>query len=1265
MAIRTISNAGGASNATTAWVEGILPTSEDDIVATATSGNLSVGSVYLYGRSLDLTNYAGILSQSQGWIVIGGTTVREDLVGILIPNTSVFATGLSVQLRNRTTTSVTIRVSGPKTMMLEFDEGPWELASSISVSLLRWYLGSSTFPTVFRSNGNTINAIQGIDTSGAAAAYLDNTTINIIDPTGTSGSIMFRDNFKLFSSNTTIIVDALTFQLGMGANVTMGDVSYVLKGGQGQYIINSSFTCKDFNLIPTASKNLNIYANKILTVTGDFNCFPKNGCVTFTGTGSVSKASGVVKLYSIANDLSPFIGGATWEAYHNCNFKAGLGVTNYGGILFCDVEGGSALNTGHGWWKVDYTLASGAQPLDGEIITGSTSGATAKIVGMVDTYEWKLGVGTLYFYAKVGVFQDETITFSGGSTMHVPGDFVNGAFSLNLNTYKFSIYDTIRFNKSPDPTAVGQNAQWTTCKALYGGGLPLSVAVTSSTNTTPIVVTKSLHGYVTNDVIFIYSHTGNLNANGYWIITKLTDDTYSLNDSVGSGVGSGGTSIQITSKCVVLTTPVTTNICSCKTSWTPGTNVSSAAIQSSYTRSEAYALSIVTGASCGANQILAKYGWATAIDLSNRKQISFWLRPQTSILAAAGSLLIKLYSDTACTVEVESLPIPAIQSNGYWLPITIDKGAFLSNTVRGVALYTTIAQPSKTFYMDTIIACKGVDEPDSINLQSLISKNDASKDYDDIFTGIQSIYGRIIVLDNSTNQLGTQGRGYSGVTELVPLFKRESSKIQQEVQYAISKGGTAVHNLVFQGGYDKITNLKEGLTILDGLSGYRFGFYSSYTYYTDFDNFQFVRFSTGFNGVPGYGTISNIFATNCDNGIYFGNSNNIINRVIALFSGTGTGINFAYACDFKSLNICIACNGMGSGMSLVGQAGTVAPAAQYIIANNNGQYGINVGSYTKGPLSIKQANYNVYGIYFSSNINTASVSLIEELCFNSYGIYFQTSNVLIKQILKANGNNIGVLFNSCNNIIEEILEMNDSGSWMIQMTIANNKVYKITGNNNKAFVAFASPNAINNYIYNAVLTNTKDDGTSISNDGYLPNYIINCTGVTSNHTKPSCTGQNNRLCIHGHNGDPNDHRIYSDGGYIFSDSVTRHSLTGIAWKLYLVDKNRNINFPLDLTIAKVICTAGKLTTIGLWVKKEHATDVVGRLIIQGGPYTGIGTAISDVYVDAADSTAWQQISMQFTPTRTEVIIIEFLAYWAFGSTSANQSIWIDDVTIIA
>lgn len=62
--------------------------------------------------------------------------------------------------------------------------------------------------------------------------------------------------------------------------------------------------------------------------------------------------------------------------------------------------------------------------------------------------------------------------------------------------------------------------------------------ITSSTNTSPIVVNISA-GPGTNDqdTVEVSGHQTNTNANGVWTVTKISPTQYSLNGSVGNGVG--------------------------------------------------------------------------------------------------------------------------------------------------------------------------------------------------------------------------------------------------------------------------------------------------------------------------------------------------------------------------------------------------------------------------------------------------------------------------------------------------------------------------------------------------------------------------------------------------------------------------------------------------------------------------------------------------------------------------------------------------------
>lgn len=64
-----------------------------------------------------------------------------------------------------------------------------------------------------------------------------------------------------------------------------------------------------------------------------------------------------------------------------------------------------------------------------------------------------------------------------------------------------------------------------------------AVSITSSTNATPIVVTKSSHGLTNGQRVYIVGHLVNTAANGFWVIANVTTNTFELQGSIGNGVG--------------------------------------------------------------------------------------------------------------------------------------------------------------------------------------------------------------------------------------------------------------------------------------------------------------------------------------------------------------------------------------------------------------------------------------------------------------------------------------------------------------------------------------------------------------------------------------------------------------------------------------------------------------------------------------------------------------------------------------------------------
>ncbi len=90
---------------------------------------------------------------------------------------------------------------------------------------------------------------------------------------------------------------------------------------------------------------------------------------------------------------------------------------------------------------------------------------------------------------------------------------------------------------------------------LYDNVTP--VAITSSTDATPIVVTATAHGFVTGQRVLIFGHTTNIAANGIFKVTSLTANTFSLQDEItgadvaGSGAGAGSSGLAVTAPPVI------------------------------------------------------------------------------------------------------------------------------------------------------------------------------------------------------------------------------------------------------------------------------------------------------------------------------------------------------------------------------------------------------------------------------------------------------------------------------------------------------------------------------------------------------------------------------------------------------------------------------------------------------------------------------------------------------------------------------------------
>ena len=68
------------------------------------------------------------------------------------------------------------------------------------------------------------------------------------------------------------------------------------------------------------------------------------------------------------------------------------------------------------------------------------------------------------------------------------------------------------------------------------------VAITGASNASPIVISSAAHGLSTGDAISVSGVAGNTAANGVFTVTKVDDNSFSLNGTTGNAAyTSGGT----------------------------------------------------------------------------------------------------------------------------------------------------------------------------------------------------------------------------------------------------------------------------------------------------------------------------------------------------------------------------------------------------------------------------------------------------------------------------------------------------------------------------------------------------------------------------------------------------------------------------------------------------------------------------------------------------------------------------------------------------
>ena len=666
---------------------------------------------------------------------------------------------------------------------------------------------------------------------------------------------------------------------------------------------------------------------------------------------------------------------------------------------------------------------------------------------------------------------------------------------------------------------------------------------------------------------------------------------------------------------VTLASSLNTLITDCDSVWTASANVTCTVNTSTYRTSTGSASIAIAGAFT--TGLAAYFALGGAQDYSSFQGITLWIRTGAAI--SAGSLSIRLCSDTVGAVTVDTLAIPAIPAASVWVPLYIDKGSALGASIQSIALYADTDPGTVTVLLDNISTVKAVGN-DNLNLTSLISKNTGSE----IWWALRSINGTSLLLDTAvTATPATTPPGYSGTTESVTIYKRETIKTTMGVTntHLVQKAGTSGNLIRYTGGWNRTDmSTQAGLTFSDGQASTGSGFVYNSLAYVGLEKCYAVRYSTGFNLTGANAEVGEIGAIACTNlGVEV--HPNATNSTVGSISVT---------------------QGLTVGVLLQGNGVTVGPIKVHGFGAT-GNTAINFGargcSVTSMDLQSLSGTAVLFGSAASNNLTVGSLTIdtasdgISQTVVDLHDIWIKSCSISFV-----------------------------SGTAMLLRGGINYRIDNVTLTNNTTGLSISGVADATTLVLGSLTTSGNTTAVTIPPfTGVIHVLASSFAEVTPLVFTGSPSFHSGRLVFQNYDGAANDHRTYysngSTGATVFADSTTRHSSSGLSWRFNLQSTNFvTANFPIAFPVARIAVNANKQVTASIWTRRS-STSMVGTFRAKGGQLTGITNDVTSS--SSAAINTWQQLQLVFTPTETGVMDLDFTVY---GVTSAD--LFIHDFTVV-
>lgn len=461
MAIRTISNAGGNYNAVGTWVEGVVPTSADAVVATVTSGQLTVTATASAG-SVDLTNYTNTLTINNnvqlnlyGNIILG-TGMTVSCVG----NGRIGTLATSNLTSNGVTWNGTIYLQGTSAPATFIDS--WNITGTLllnnTASVVTLNADITVLNLSISNNNSLVNTLTGnkIYVNGSlteATSVVKNCTTEIVlQGTGT-----------WLNSSTGILRAPLTINTS-GTITISGNIRY--NGSTLTYITGTVITTGSSLIIILSTNldtdgiiwnNVNIQGSNTTTLISNLSCTGTltlgSGANTTINGNNIYASGSVIHISSSSFSTSGtttihLVGTGTFSSTSTGSLKNNIIINTSGTITL-----GTTINYNTGTFTyVAGTINAGSNTLNiistTTIDTSGMAWNNIKISAAIITLNSKLTVsGTLtvatlgnvtitsnYFTCNSLVFGEtsniaRTLTLEAGFTYTINSNLIASVFA--------------------------------------------------------------------------------------------------------------------------------------------------------------------------------------------------------------------------------------------------------------------------------------------------------------------------------------------------------------------------------------------------------------------------------------------------------------------------------------------------------------------------------------------------------------------------------------------------------------------------------------------------------------------------------------------------------------------------------------------------------------------------------------------------------------------------------------------------------------------